>query len=338
MPKEPDSGNGNRAVEIIIPVFNEAEVIEPFFRQLRAVIDKLPHHFTLRYVDDGSTDGTGERLSVLAGSDKRVEVLHLSRNFGHQAALTAGLDASTADVVITMDGDGQHPPALVPQMLELFEGGYDVVLTQREDAGIGPFKHWTSAAFYGLLNAVAATKLVPGAADFRLLSRQVVEALRDMREHHRFLRGMVSWAGYRTVILPYRPQGRLAGRSKYSLRKMLGLAMDATFSFSLVPLYLGVALGFFFLVLATAEVVYVGHLWLSGQRQSLEPGWSSLMFMLLIVGGTLSTTLGIIGLYVGYIFQEVKRRPSYLLRNVKRPQPTPEPTSRSPKRGAEPPE
>jgi len=306
---------GRLAIEIVVPVYNEGEGIERFHAQLSQAIEKLPHDFTIRYVDDGSTDQTGETLAGIAARDGRARIIELSRNFGHQAALTAGLDASQADATITMDGDGQHPVEMIGEMIEAFQQGFDIVLMQRREDQGGPiFKRLTSGAFYRALNRIADTQLVPGAADFRLLSRRVTEGLRTLREHHRFLRGMIAWMGYRTAILPYTPRERLVGHSKYSLRKMVRLAMDATFSFSLVPLYLGVLLGLLFIGLAAAEAIYVGSLWLGGHRDVLAPGWSSLMFMLLIVGGTLSTILGVVGIYVGYIFQEVKRRPSYFIR------------------------
>jgi len=303
-------------VEIVVPVYNEGEGIERFHGGLAASLEALPYAFTIRYVNDGSTDRTAEALGRIAAGDPRVAILELSRNFGHQAALSAGLEACDADATITMDGDGQHPAEMIGEMIAAFHQGFDVVLMQRrEDRGASAFKRLTSGAFYRGLNLIADTRLVPGAADFRLLSRRVVEALRELPEHHRFLRGMIAWMGYRTAILPYSPQERILGRSKYSLKKMVRLAMDATFSFSLVPLYLGVILGILFIGLGVAEAIYVGSLWLGGRYESLAPGWSSLMFMLLIVGGTLATILGILGIYVGYIFQEVKRRPSYLIRS-----------------------
>ena len=307
---------GRLTVEIIVPCYNEGEGIEGFHNQLSQSLEKLPYAFTIRYVDDGSTDRTAEALAGIAARDERVGIIELSRNFGHQAALSAGLDASQADATITMDGDGQHPVEMIGEMIAAFAQGFDIVLMQRrEDRGASPFKRLTSETFYRGLNLIADTRLVPGAADFRLLSRRVVDGLRELPEHHRFLRGMIAWMGYRTAILPYSSRERLVGRSKYSLRKMLRLAMDATFSFSLVPLYLGVFLGILFIGLGVAEAIYVGSLWLGGRYESLAPGWSSLMFMLLIVGGTLSTILGILGIYVGYIFQEVKRRPSYFIRS-----------------------
>ena len=307
-------------VSVVVPVYNEDEAVIAFHAQLREAMAPLSYAFTVYYVNDGSTDGTAQALQELASQDERVVVVELSRNFGHQAALTAGLDLAEGEYVITMDGDGQHPPALLGEMLRLAESGYDVVLTQRVEAGQAEagrsFKHFSSHLFYRLLNRIGDTHILPGAADFRLLSRPVVLALRQMREYHRLLRGMVAWMGYRTVILPYRQPERLGGRTKYSLRKMLGLAMDAIFSFSLVPLYIGISVGALFLVLALAEMVYVLSFWVTGQQAGLAPGWSSLMFVLLVVGGSLMVTIGFIGIYVGYIFQEVKGRPIYLVRQT----------------------
>ena len=176
------------------------------------------------------------------------------------------------------------------------------------------FKRWTSALFYRLINQIGSTQITPGAADFRLLTRQVVEALCSMPEYHRFLRGMVAWVGYKSVILPYTPPPRMAGKSKYSLGKMLRLSMDAIFSFSLVPLYIGISLGVLMLLLALVEMIYVLSFWVTGNISNLAPGWSSLMFILLMVGGFLMISIGVIGVYIGYIFQEVKGRPVYLVR------------------------
>jgi glycosyltransferase involved in cell wall biosynthesis len=301
-------------VDLVIPVFNEAGVVEQTHARICAVIDALPYDFTIYYVDDGSDDGTLGSLNSL--SDVRVKVLELSRNFGHQAALTAGMDATQGDIIITMDGDGQHPPEMIPQMIDLVIGGYDVVQTQRVDqAQPASFKKWTSGLFYRLINAISGTHVLPGAADFRALSRQAVDALKAMPEYHRFLRGMVSWIGFSTVILPYQPAERISGISKYSFSKMFRLAMDAIFSFSLMPLYIGLSMGGLLLFLALAEMIYVLSFWVTGRTSNLAPGWSSLMFVILIVGGILMVLLGFIGVYVGYIFQEVKRRPVYLVKH-----------------------
>jgi dolichol-phosphate mannosyltransferase len=304
------------SIDIVIPVFNEAAVVEQTYANLRAVIDTLPHKFTIYYVNDGSTDGTSDKLASLARDDRTVQVIELSRNFGHQAALTAGLEASHGDVVITMDGDGQHPAELIPQMLDLVKQGFDIIQTQRMDsAQEGAFKQLTSAGFYRLLNLISGTQVLPSGADFRALSRQAAEGLKSMPEYHRFLRGMISWMGYSSVILPYHEQKRIGGRSKYSPLKMISLAMDAIFSFSLVPLYIGLSMGGLMLCLALLEMIYVLSFWITGRTSTLAPGWSSLMFVILIVGGLLMVSLGFVAVYVGYIFQEVKRRPVYLKKN-----------------------
>jgi len=304
-------------IDLVIPVFNEAGVVEQTYEKVREVIDGLPHKFTIYYVDDGSEDDTVASLRALAKKDRRVVVLELSRNFGHQAALTAGLDASQGDFVISMDGDGQHPPAMIPQMVELFEQGYDIVQAQRIEGQKFSFKQITSSGFYKLINRISGTHIAPGAADFRGMSRQVVDALRSMPEYHRFLRGMISWVGYESVILPYHETNRVAGNSKYSPGKMFRLAMDAIFSFSLVPLYIGLSAGGVFFCLAALEMIYVLSFWVTGRTTNLAPGWSSLMFVILIVSGTIMILLGFIGVYVGYIFQEVKKRPVYLLKKGK---------------------
>jgi glycosyltransferase involved in cell wall biosynthesis len=304
-------------VDILVPVYNEEAVIEVFHRALLQVIDSLPHRFRIYYINDGSNDGTQEAITGLAQADGRVTAVELSRNFGHQAALSAGLDLAGGDVVISMDGDGQNPPELIPQMLSLFQSGYDIVLMQRLDrAKTSPFKRWTSSGFYWVINRLSNTSITPGAADFRLMSRSAMQALKQMPEYHRFLRGMVTWLGFRSVILPYTSVERLAGKSKYSLRKMISLALDAIFSFSLAPLWIGLLAGGCFFALAALEVIYVLSFWLTGRYGLLAPGWSSLIFVILIAGGTIMVNLGFIGVYVGYIFQEVKRRPVYLIRSI----------------------
>ena len=300
-------------VDLVIPVFNEVDVIAETHAHICTIIDSMPYNFTFYYVDDGSDDGTLDSLKSL--DDSRINVLELSRNFGHQAALTAGMDVTQGDIVITMDGDGQHPPHMIPELLALITQGYDIVQTQRMDESQpASFKKWTSRLFYRLINSISGTSILPGTADFRAMSRQAVDAIKSMPEYHRFLRGMVSWIGFSTVILPYQPAKRMRGTSKYSFSKMFRLAMDAIFSFSLMPLYIGMSMGGLLLCLALIEMIYVLSFWVTGSTSNLAPGWSSLMFVILIVGGILMILLGFIGVYVGYIFQEVKRRPIYLVK------------------------
>lgn len=302
-------------IDLVIPVFNEAEAIQQTYADIRQVVDALPYDFRFIYVDDGSDDGTADTLRGICANDQRVTLLQLSRNFGHQAALTAGMDASQGDIMISLDGDGQHPPDLIPKMIDLIEQGYDIVQGQRiEEDRAASFKKVTSNFFYWLINRISGTQVLQGAADFRALSRNALNGVRSMQEYHRFLRGMISWMGYNSVILPYHEPDRIAGKSKYSLGKMFRLASDAIFSFSLAPLYIGLSAGFVFFILAGVQLVYVLSLWLTGNTQRVEPGWSSLMGVMLIASGIIMILLGFIGVYVGYIFQEVKRRPIYLLK------------------------
>jgi dolichol-phosphate mannosyltransferase len=214
-----------------------------------------------------------------------------------------------------MDGDGQHPPELIQEMLRLYQEGFDIVQTQRGDfiRSSNTFKRWTSRAFYRFISRAGEIQLAPGTADFRLISRQVLHALQQMKEYHRFIRGMTSWLGFRTAILPYEAGTRMAGETKYSLRKMVRLAADGLFSFSLVPLRLGIAVGCLFLLLAIAELSYVAVFWLLRDPRELVPGWSSLILMVTLGNGITMVLLGFIGIYVGMIFQEVKRRPIYVI-------------------------
>ncbi len=303
-------------IDLIIPVYNESGALASFHSSLRSALFGLPYLFRIFYVDDGSSDDTANVLARLAQRYPEVYPIELSRNFGHQAALSAGLDACTADAVIMMDGDGEHPPELIREMLRLYEMGHDVVQTQRVDAGRRgvTFKRITGRAFYWLISRLGETMILEGAADYRLLSGPALAALRQMPEYHRFFRGMVSWIGFRTVILPYKPATRLAGRSKYSLRKMLRLASDGMFSFSLAPLRLALVGGCAFLFLAFLEVLYVLSFFFRGIQDRLVPGWSSLMMVLLASSGISMVVIGILGVYTGMIFQEVKKRPVYLAR------------------------
>lgn len=306
-----------KKVSIVSPVYNEEESLRAFYASLISAFEGLPYTFELIFVNDGSSDGSERILNSLADEDGRICAIHLSRNFGHQAALSAGLAAASGDYIISLDSDGQHPARLIPEMINLAEKGYDIVQTQRiDDESVGSFKRKSSALFYRILNHLSATEAVPGGADYRLLSRRALDALRSLPEFHRYLRGMVSWIGFKSIILPFRVEKRLGGKSKYSLAKMFRLGSDAIFSFSLIPLYVGLSGGLLFFLLAFAEIIYVASLWLSGQTHRLAPGWSSLMFMLLIIAAILMFILGFIGIYVGYIFQEVKHRPVFIIRET----------------------
>ena len=265
------------------------------------------------FVDDGSSDDTLAQLNRFAETDPALRVLSLSRNFGHQVALTAGIDHAAGDAVVLLDSDLQHPPSVIPELVRQWRAGHDVVnaIRQRTD-GEGWFKGLTSRGFYALLNALSGTKVPAGAADFCLLSRRVCQSLRDMPERHRFLRGLVSWAGFDRAFVPYVAPQRGAGRTKYSVVKMVGLALDAVFSFSAEPLRLALRAGLGITVFGFAYLAYsliYGYL-LSG----LVPGYSSLIALMMILGGSQLMFIGLIGQYLARIFEEVKGRPIYLLK------------------------
>lgn len=306
------------SLSVVVPCYNESEVVELFHRALRAALDSLaPLKSEIVFVDDGSADDTLEKLNRIAEKDPAARVCSLSRNFGHQIALSAGLDAAAGDAVILMDADLQHPPALIPELVKRWREGHDVVLAVRQRTeGAGFFKNATSGAFYFLLNRLSATKVPPGAADFCLLSRRVAKAIAAMPERHRFLRGLVAWAGFRRTMVPYESPRRAAGSTKYSLVKMTALALDAVFSFSAEPLRLALraglaitVLGFFYL----AWTLIKGYL-----LHALVPGYSSLIGVTIILGGCQLMFIGLIGEYLARVFEQVKGRPVYLLKQEPR--------------------
>ncbi|HXT01135.1 MAG TPA: glycosyltransferase family 2 protein [Elusimicrobiota bacterium] len=301
-------------LSVVVPCYDESEVIETFYREIRPVLESLrPLAYELIFVDDGSGDDTLERLNRIAEKDPAVRVCSLSRNFGHQIALTAGLDAAAGDAVIMMDSDLQHPPALIPELVRRWRAGCDVVSAVRgRTEGASWFKDGTSRAFYFLLNSLSSTKVPQGAADFCLLSRRVVRSLRSMPEHHRFLRGLISWAGYRREAVPYSSPRRAAGRTKYSPVKMLVLASDAIFSFSAEPLRLALRAG---LTITFLGFAYLAWTLIKGfLLHSLVPGYSSVIGVVTILGGAQLVFIGLIGEYLARVFEEVKKRPIYLLK------------------------
>ncbi len=312
-----------KLLSIVAPFYNESEVIGLFYHALRPVLGSLRDlDVELVLVDDGSTDDTLDQLNQIAERDSAVRVYSLSRNFGHQIALTAGLDAAVGDAVIMMDSDLQHPPTLIPELVRRWREGHDVVSAIRQStADASWFKGVTSGGFYTLLNALSSTKVPQGAADYCLLSRRVVKSLHDMPERHRFLRGLVSWAGFSRAMVPYEAPKRAAGHTKYSLVKMVSLSLDAVFSFSAEPLRLAlrVGLGVTFLGFVYLTWTLINGYLLGG----LVPGYASLIGVTMILGGCQLSFIGLIGQYLARVFEEVKGRPIYLLKQeppvVRRP-------------------
>jgi len=298
-------------LSVVAPVYNEEALLEEFYARACAALDGL--RFELVLVDDGSTDGSPELLARLASVDPRVHVVYLSRNFGHQTALTAGLDHARGDAVVMLDADLQDPPELIPRMLDHWRAGCDVVYAVREHReGESRFKLATARWFYRLFDKLAQVELQHNAGDFRLLDRQALDALLSMRERSRFLRGMTVWVGYRQAAVPYRRDPRHAGETKYTLGRMLRFSLDAISSFSHRPLQLATLLGFLISTLAFVAIPVVVALRIAG---SYLPGFGTVTIAVLLLGGIQLIAIGIIGEYVGRIYDEVKGRPLYLVRS-----------------------
>jgi len=307
-----------KTVDVVLPVFDEEEVLDAFHASLTSVLQTLNdrYRFGVCYVLDRSADDSIGVLRRLADRDPGVTVLHLSTRFGHQMSLVAGIDQSKADAVIMMDCDLQHPPAVIPQLLEKFEDGYDIVHAIREyDEHTGPFKRWSSRMFYRLQNALSPVEMQPGAADFRLISRKVARLFQtSLREQSQFLRGLFQWVGFRSATVTFISPPRTSGRTKYDLIRLVTFSVTGILSFSKVPLRIATLLGFF---ISTLSLMY--GVWLIGQyfiAGHMPQGYTSLIVMMLFLGGLQLTVLGILGEYLGSIFDEVKQRPLYIVDEV----------------------
>jgi polyisoprenyl-phosphate glycosyltransferase len=297
-------------LSVVAPVYNEQELVERFVRRACAAV--ADYTFELVLVNDGSTDATPALLDRMAAEDPRVRVIHLSRNFGHQAALTAGLEHAVGDVVAMIDADLQDPPELIPTMVARWEAGSDVVYAvRRAREGETAFKLATASWFYKLFDKLAQVDLEPNSGDFRLLDRRALDALLTMTERSRFLRGMTVWVGFTQTAVSYERDPRHAGETKYTLRKMLRFSLDAIASFSHVPLQLATYVGLLSAGLAFVAIPVVLGLHFAG---SYLPGFGSLTIAILLLGGIQLIALGVIGEYVGRIYDEVKHRPLYIVR------------------------
>ncbi len=302
-------------LSVVIPCYNEEEVIGETLKRLgqfRATVTDMDVEFI--FVDDGSKDRTRELLTAAQQANPEIRVVGFARNFGHQTAVTAGIDAASGDAVVLIDADLQDPPEVISEMIALWRNGYHVVYGTRVDRpGESAFKLVTARAFYRVLNRLSDVPIPLDTGDFRLMDRKVVDVLKGMPERDRFIRGMVSWVGFKQVALPYRRAERFAGESKYPLRKMVRFATDGIMSFSTKPLRLAVTLGLlssFFALLGIINTLVVRL-----TTDHWVPGWAEIMVAILFLGGVQLLCIGILGEYVGRTYNEIKRRPLYVVQD-----------------------
>jgi len=298
-------------LSVVIPAFNEESNVEPMHERLVATLDEVVDGLEILYVDDGSTDATWDRVQDLAVDDPRVRGLRFARNFGHQAALTAGVDAARGKAVVIIDGDLQDPPEVIPEMVARWREGFEVVYGQREEReGETWFKLLTAKVFYRILRGITHVEIPVDTGDFRLMGPRAVEAFRALPERNRFIRGLVSWIGFSQTAVLYKRQARQVGETKFPVRKMLRFALDGITSFSFFPLRLATWTGFavslfaFLYIVVVLVLKAIGVSWL---------GYTSLMASILFLGGVQLLMIGIMGEYLARIFEEVKRRPLYLV-------------------------
>ena len=299
-------------LSVVVPIYNEEGVIDELHRRLTGVIRDLGVTYELVFVNDGSRDRSMPMLRELAATDPHVKVIDFARNFGHQIAITAGMDHAQGEAVVVIDADLQDPPEVIGQMLEKWREGYDVVYAVREKRhGETFFKTFTAAAFYRTLKRITNVDIPLDTGDFRLMSRPAIEAMKRFGERNRFVRGLVSWIGFRQTGITFVRAERFAGETKYPLKKMVRFALDGIVSFSHFPLQLATYCGF-----AVSGLSFLGILWVLYQRifaHDTIAGWASMMAIMLFLGGLQLITLGIIGEYIGRIYDEVKQRPLYLV-------------------------
>jgi len=304
--------NSEVAYSIVVPVFNEEEVISVTYERLKKVMDTTGKPYELLFVNDGSADRTAQILSAICQKDTNVKLINFSRNFGHQIAISAGMDNALGQAVVVIDADLQDPPEIILQMIEKWKEGYEVVYaTRKERKGETFFKKWTAAVFYRLLRSMTDVNIPVDTGDFRLIDRKVCNVMKNIKEKNRFVRGLVSWAGFRQTAVEYVREERFAGETKYPLCKMIKLSLDAMTSFSHKPLKLAIYLGFLFsslsflyLLFAIFEKLFTSY---------TVPGWTSIMATSLFFNGIILIILGIIGEYIGRIYDETKNRPLYII-------------------------
>jgi len=303
-----------KRVSLVVPFYNEGAGVEAFYAAIVPVLDAIPGvHFEVVCVDDGSRDDTLDRLARIVAADDRFQVLELSRNFGKEAALTAGLDAAAGDAVIPMDADLQDPPVLIPQMIEAWQNGAEVVLARRSDRSSDTFaKRVTAEAFYRLHNRLSTTHIPENVGDFRLMDRAVVDALKRLPERQRFMKGLFAWVGFRTVTIDYVRSPRAEGTSKFSGWRLWNLALEGFSSFSTAPLKIWSYIG---LAFAVSTAAFGGYIIVKTLLHGIDlPGYASLLVAVLFLGSLQLIGIGVLGEYIGRIYMESKQRPTYLVR------------------------
>jgi glycosyltransferase involved in cell wall biosynthesis len=299
-------------ISFVIPAHNEEGNLDPLTDQLLSIIDKNVQ-YEIIFVDDGSTDNTLPAIKNLQSKNQQIHYISLSRNFGHQNALKSGIDHSSGDCVISMDADLQHPVNLISEMIQLWQKGNDIVYTIRKDhKTVSLLKRLSSRFFYKLINLFSEITLEPGAADFRLIDRSVADVIRNNHEYNLFIRGYISWLGFKTARILYSADDRLSGKTKYSFKKMMSFAIDGLTSFSIKPLRIAIFLGAFISFLAFLYALYAIYIYAFTDK--VMPGWTSLLVSVLFLGGLQLLFLGFIGEYIGRIFIQTKNRPSYVIR------------------------
>lgn len=298
-------------ISIVTPVYNEEGNVVFFHDEVTKVMEKTGLDYEVIYVNDGSRDRTDALIHELAEHDPHVRALTFARNFGHQVAITCGMDFAAGDAVITMDGDLQHPPALIPKLIEKWQEGYNIVQAVRlatEDAG--PVKKVTSKGYYKLINAISTTPIIPGGSDFRLMDRKALNVFLRFREHSRFIRGIVGGLGFRQATVKYTAPARHSGVSKFSLKKMMSLALDGVITNSTLPLRLSLYIGFLAGLAGILVVIHVLYCVIMGLA---VPGWATMTILVSLFGSLNLMCLGILGEYLGHIYEEAKNRPLYWL-------------------------
>ena len=299
-------------LSLIIPIYNEEEAFPFLLPALRAVLEQIPCVYEIVFINDGSRDRSLQLLQAAAGADTRIKVLSFSRNFGHQAAITAGLDFAAGDAIVVMDADLQDPPEVLKEMVVRFEEGYDIVSAQRLSRPSDSFfKRFSAAGFYWVMQKMVDRRLVPEVGDFRLFNREALFALRAFREQHRFMRGLVAWLGLREAIVPFVRRSRVAGETKYPLLKMLKFSWTAISSFSALPLRISMGLGFTFCFAGFLYLLF--SVYAALVLHTVVPGWASVVVLQCFFSGVTLFVLGLVGDYVAKIFEETKLRPLYVV-------------------------